>query len=457
MSRLLIRTGTWACVLLLAGCAAYRPLPLPRQAELAGSVTQIRHRLPSAAPGAASAVLDVTQPLTPGSIGLLAILNAPGLRSEHGEYDLAQANVVQSALLPNPSVSLGYAAVLSGPGVAAAYTASLAQDIASLVTYRSRVRAAKARVAQVNADLLWKEWQVAQKARLLATGLYWNGQSLAADQAQLAQVSRTAVRVRQAVDRGNANLADITPLLASKAALEQAVATLELQQAKDWADLNVLLGLQPDVRFALALPRVAPVSPDLQALIASAPSRRPDLVALQLGYQSADEGVRRAVLGQFPAFVLGGSWGSDTSQVRTAGPTVTFDLPIFSRNQGTLAQAHATRLLLREQYQSRLDTAASTAMALSTRARYLASHLRVATQEAEVARTQAKTARAAFKAGNLDERALTDYESTALARRLAVVDFSRALDEARIGLQLELGLGLPQTRMAPLDMTEQAS
>ncbi len=452
-----MRTGTWACVLLLAGCATYQPLPLSQRAVLVDSVAQIRHTLPAAMPGAAPTVLDVAQPLSPESVGLLAILNAPDLRSERGEYDLAQASVVQSALLPNPSVSLGYAAVLSGPGVAAAYTASLAQDIASLVTYHSRVQAAQAHVAQVNADLLWKEWQVAQKARLLATGLYWNGQSLAANQAQLAQVDRTAARVQQAVDRGDASLADVTPLLASKAALEQAVATLELQQAKDWADLDSLLGLQPNVRFALATPQVAADPPDLHALIASAPTRRPDLVALQLGYRSADESVRTAVLGQFPAFALGGSWGSDTSQVRTAGPTVTFDLPIFRRNQGALAQAHATRLLLHEQYQSRLDAAASTALALSARARYLATHLQIAQQEAIVAEAQAKTARVAFKADNLDERALTDYESTALARRLAVLDFSRGLDEARIGLQLELGLGLPQTRIAPLDTTEHAS
>lgn len=457
MRRLLMRLSAWVCVLLLAGCATYQPLPLPRHATLAHAIMQIRHRLPPVAPGATPVTLDVTRPLTPESVGLLAILNAPDLRSERGEYDLAQASVVQSALLPNPAVSLGYAALLSGPGVAAAYSASIAQDIASLVTYRSRMQSAKAHVAQVNAELLWKEWQVAQKARLLAIGLYWSGLSLAANRAQLAQVSRGTSRVRQALNRGDASLADITPLLASRAALEQAIAALELQRAKDWSDLNSLLDLQPDVRFALAAPDVAPVPSGLQTLIASAPSRRPDLVALQLGYRSADEGVRASILGQFPAFALGGTWGSDTSQVRTAGPTVTFDLPIFKRNQGAIAQAHATRLLLREQYQSRLDAAASAALTLSARVRYLESRLRTAARDAQEAEAQAKTARAAFEAGNLDERVLTDYESTALARRLAVLDFSRGLDEARIGLQLELGLGLPQVRIAPLDTTEQAS
>lgn len=457
MRGLLMHAGIWTCVLSLAGCATYQPLPLPQCATLAHAVTQIRHSLPPAMPGAAPMALDVAQPLTPETVGMLAVLNAPELRSERGEYDLAQADVVQSALLPNPSVGLGYAALLGGPGVAAAYTASIAQDVASLVTYHSRVEAAKAHVVQVDADLLWKEWQVAQKARLLAIGLYWNGLSLAANEAQLARVNRTASQVQQAVERGDASLADVMPLLASKVALEQAIVTLKLQQTKDWADLNGLLNLQPNVRFVLAAPAVVPPPADLSSWIASAPNRRPDLVALRLGYQSADDGVRAAILGQFPAFALGGSWGSDTSQVRTAGPTVTFDLPIFKRNQDAIARARATRLLLHEQYQSRLDVAASAALALGARARYLESQLKTAAKEAQVADAHGKTARAAFGAGNLDERALADYESTALSRRLAVLDFSRALDEARVGLQLELGLGLPQARIAPLDVTERSS
>ncbi|TAL76736.1 MAG: TolC family protein [Burkholderiaceae bacterium] len=454
MRKLLFRASTWACVLLVAGCASYQPLPLPERAKLAGHVTDIQRVLPAPASGGASTVIDVDKPLTPEEVGLLAILNAPELQSERGEFDLAQARIVQSALLPNPSVSLGYAAVLGGPATAAAYIASLAQDIASLVTYRSREAAAKAHVAQVNAGLLWKEWQVAQKARLLAVGLYWNGRALRANQAQLALIAHTAAQVQYAVDRGDASLANLTPLLASKASLEQSVATLELRQAKDWGDLNGLLGLKPDARFVIASPSVAAPPPDLRTLIASTANRRPDLVALQLGYQSADESVRTAILGQFPAFALGGSWGSDTTQVRSAGPTVTFDLPIFKRNQGGIAQARATRLLLHEQYQSRLDTTESTILALHSRSQYLASHVEVAQNEVQVAEAQAKAARAAFRAGNLDERSLNDYESTALARRLAIFDFSRGLDEARIGLQLELGLGLPQTRIAPLDTSE---
>ena len=179
--------------------------------------------------------------------------------------------------------------------------------------------------------------------------------------------------------------------------------------------------------------------------------RRPDLIALRLGYRSADENVRAAILGQFPALVLGGSWSSDTSNVRSGGPTVTFDLPIFDRNQGRIAQTRATRRLLYEQYRSRLDEVDTQILALAARSRQIAASLETARGDATRAETQVTRARQAFDAGTLDRRALTEVEMTALTRRRDVYNLERALAEARTGLALELGSGLPRTRLAPKD------
>jgi cobalt-zinc-cadmium efflux system outer membrane protein len=226
---------------------------------------------------------------------------------------------------------------------------------------------------------------------------------------------------------------------------------MRLEQLKNWQDLDALLGMKPGIRFTIAVPQVPDVPADLDAQIASVPARRPDLVALQLGYRSADESVRAAILGQFPAFVLGGTYGSDTSDVRSAGPTATFDLPIFNRNQGEVAKTRATRRLLHEQYQARLDDSVSSILALAARSRHIAGDLAQARQSAAAAESHVKAARNAFAQSALDQRSLMDYESTALDRRLDVIGLERGLDEARIALALELGLGLPQTRMAPLD------
>lgn len=450
-NRFLPLFGAVASAIAMGGCASYHPLPLSEHARLADRIDDIRHVLPAAAPGAKEVAIDVGQPLSADQIGLLAILNDPELRTERGESDLAKADLTQSATLPNPSVSLSYAALLGGPGTTGSFTASLAQDVASLLTYRSRVSAARAHVSEVNADLLWNEWQVAQKARLLAVDLYWGERSIDSSEAAFQSLSKEAADVGRAVDAGSMSLAELSPILASKASAEQTLASMRLDQLKNWQDLDALLAMKPGVRFSIAEPQVPDVPTDLDALIASVPARRPDLVALRLGYRSADESVRAAILGQFPAFVLGGSYGSDTSGVRSAGPTATFDLPIFNRNQGEVAKTRATRRLLHEQYQARLDDSVSGILALAARSRSITGNLMQARQSAAAADLQARAARGAFAQSELDQRSLRDYESTALDRRLEVFGLERGLDEARIALALELGLGLPQTRMAPLD------
>lgn len=443
--------GALAGALASGGCASYHPLPLAEHAQLADRIGAIRHTLPAPEPGGSAVAIDVDRPLSVDQIGLLAILNDPELRTERGESALARADVTQSATLPNPSVSLGYAALLGGPGTTGAFTASLAQDVASLVTYRSRVASARAHVAEVDANLLWNEWQVAQKARLLAVDIYWGERSIERSQTQLRAVQQAASAVQGAVSAGSMSLAESGPLLASAASSERALGSMRLDELKNWQDLDALLGLRPDVRFAIAKPQVPEIAPDLDRQIATVSTRRPDLVALQLGYRSADEDVRAAILGQFPAFVLGGSYSSDTSDVRTAGPTATFDLPIFNRNQGAVAKTRATRLILHEQYQSRLDDSASTALALAARSRRMTLELTQAERAAEAAEARAAAAKSAYQQNDLDARTLVDYESAASDRRLDAINLERGLDEARIGLALELGLGLPSTRIAPLD------
>ena len=183
-------------------------------------------------------------------------------------------------------------------------------------------------------------------------------------------------------------------------------------------------------------------------LVATLPERRPDLAALRLGYGSAEEDVRAAILGQFPALAIGGNYGSDTSAVVSAGPSLTFSLPIFDRNQGNIAKTRATRRLLHEQYQAQLDSAVATIHALLAQTARLVADLAQARAAAESARSFAVTARQAFAHGNLDQRSLTDYETTELERALQVVSIERQIGEDRILLSVELGLGLPPTRLA---------
>ena len=433
---------------LLCGCALYHPLPLANGPDLVGQLSRLRTQVPGTRPGEAPRRIAVDGPVGIDDVGLLAVLNDPELRAEQGQMEVAQANLLQASLLPNPSASVSFTPLLGGTDIAPAWSASLSQDIKSILTYHTHKKSARFQAQQVNADLLWQEWQVAQKAKLLALDLYYGQQSLELSRRQLDLLDREVAEVQKATQAGNLDLTALAPLLTAKAAAEQAVASLGLTQLQNWQALDALLGLDPQVRFAVAAPSLPAPPADVASLLTNLPDRRPDLVALQLGYRSADEDVRTAIIGQFPAFALGGQWGQDTSNVRSAGPAATFDLPIFDRNQGQVAQTRATRLQLHEQYQSRLDDAFGTVKGLDAQIRRLTQDVRNATSAAAAAESISESAQKAYAQGNMDQRSLADFESTALDRKIEALALERSLGETQITLTVELGLGLPATRIA---------
>lgn len=166
-----------ACAALLGGCTTYHPLPLPRHPDLVARVSELRTRIPAIAGHAPPRRIATDRPLPIDEVGFLAVLNDPQLRAGRGEMDSARAGLLRAALPPNPSVDLSYEALVGGIGTSA-WPASLIEDARSIPTYHTRRRSARFAVGQVNADLLCAQWQVAQKARLLALELYWDGQAL---------------------------------------------------------------------------------------------------------------------------------------------------------------------------------------------------------------------------------------------------------------------------------------
>lgn len=445
ITRALLCAGALAATFGLAGCATYHPLTLASRPDLSPGLAQLDLTLPAAKSGGRPTTFNPGKPLAPNQVGMIAVLNDPALGVIKGRIAAVNADLLAASLLPNPSVGLNYAFLASGPAAANAYGASLSQDIRSIVTYRPRVEAAKARVGAVAASSLWQEWQVAQKGRLLAIDINSRDREIHFRRKDLVLLRREVAAVRRATAAGNLSLAAQAPFLAAEAGAESALAAAKLQRLKDWQNLDALLGLEPAARFAISAPPPVKLPADIAPLIASLPKRRPDLVALRLGYKAADAAVRAAILGQFPAFSLGVAGSSDTSHVVTSGPQITFALPIFNRNQAAIAGSRATRLQLHAVYLSRLDQAVGMAQSLLARARTAAANLHRASRDAIGARALLKAADQAYRQGNLDQRAVVDYETTWLDRELDVVGYRQALEEDSLALSVELGLGLPET------------
>lgn len=427
----------------LAGCASYTARPLPGRPALALSVAALDRSRPDAPP------IPASQPLTVAEVARLAVQNSPDLRAVRSQSAVAQAQVLQAGLLPDPVLSGSYNFLLGGPGVANAIGATLTADITSLVTLSARRRTAQATAGQVDAGIVWQEWQTMSRAQTLTIDLVQQERLLRSFGDTLALLTHRAASTTQAVARGDATLQTLAPDVAAVTALKTQLDAAVLAQEERWQALDALLGLQPGVRppLSTALDVVTLTPNDAARLLADLPQRRPDLIALQLGYRSQEEALRTAVLGQFPALTLGPNYGNDTSRVQSLGPSVSIALPLFNRNRGNIAIGRATREQLRAEYVARLDAADGGARALLDSLATLDRQLADARSTLGQAERLAADAGRALRAGLIDELSYVQLVTTRLEKERQVIGLEQQVLDARVSLATLLGAGLPPVQL----------
>ena len=430
----------------LAGCASYQAKPLALRAPLAGELGVLNRTLPN------GSQVKLTTPLPMQSVAKLAVLNDPALIAARARHGVAQAALLSASLLPDPVISGGFAALISGPADAPSIAGSLTQDISALITYSVNVRAANAGVAQVDAGILWQEWQVASQAEQLCITIDGDAQTIAslrADRAALAAVKRGTSK---AVAAGTLTIAASSSSLAALAATDTALNTAIQTRNRDRNRLDALLGLQPDQDVAVAVVDVPPIDPAVaKTAIATLAMRRPDLIALRYGYRQADARLRAAIVAQFLPVRIGAAGGRDTSKVVTVGPQISLTLPLFNRNRGGTAIASATRDQLAAEFQASLAGAEGDAIALEAWIPILQSQSKAASRRADAADTIAAQARAALANGTLDALNAVNLQSASADRRQEAIRLRVQLLTARLSLATLLGIGLPAMATHDLD------
>jgi cobalt-zinc-cadmium efflux system outer membrane protein len=427
----------------LAGCAGYQPSTLPAADGLLHDVDRI-------------AVDSATLPIAPlrthrfdpsdgldmTEVAMLAVANSPDLKALRADAGVTRAQAFSAGLLPDPQLALSGDHMLHPiPGSTNAFSAGLAVDVSALLA-RSAIRAAgEAEGRKTNLELLWQEWQTVAKARLLFVKL----QAIARAQSVLASyrenVGARLADATRAADQGLITREATTPLLTAVQDAARQWSDLERQRNQSRHDLNALLGVAPEVALVLVgdSDAATPDAAQVGAAIADAGRRRPDLLALQAGFEAQDDRYRGALRAQFPAITVGPTRARDTSNVNTIGFSLGITLPLFNRNRGNIAIESATRDKLRQDYQQRLDATASESHRLLEEQAILRRQLAGIAESMPALDSAAQHAGQAFQARNIDALTLTNIEGALLARRLERINADAALQEQAIALQALLG------------------
>ena len=418
----------------LVSCSAPADLPLPTRPALVESLDGLDHEGTSLRPK-----------LTVSQVALLAVRNNPDLRAARAQRGVAQAQILQAGLLPNPQVTAAFLPLVAGVGTTPAWNAGISEDIRALITLSSTRRAARSSAAQIDAQILWQEWQVIGQARLLAVDIIEAERSLALMARYRDLLAARYSRSQRAVSAGNETLAVSAPDLVALQTTTTQINDLKRQQLARRHQLNALLGLAPDVAVPLdRTPDMPPWNADVVAqALPTLAERRPDLVALQLGYRVQNAKLRAAILSRFPNLTFGVTGGSDNSNVRNAGPQVTFELPIFNQNQGNIAIETATRQQLHDEYAARLTAAVGQVRAMMTEIDLLNRQLQDVRHELSGTRRVASRAESAFNAGNLDERSYVDLVGARLTKEQEIVTIEQSLLDQQVAIATLIGADMP--------------
>ena len=438
----------WLAVASLSACVGYSPAPLTPGADAVLASPDLRAVAATAAtmrhPRLKPVEIDLSRPLTPEALGLIAVIANPDLKAARAKAKVADAQVFAAGLLPDPSITLGYDQILSGPDHTNPVIGQLALDLAAFRDRGVARAAARAAGEQARLDLAWQEWQIAGQARLLASRIAALERISAIGEDSRARAESLLNAVLNAAARGDVKADEVEArrIAASDANDKARQAERDLGAAR--LDLSRLLGLPPEARLRIA--EAAPPSPplDAAALFVRARAERLDLRALEAGYDSQEAVVRKAVLDQFPNLQLTLTRQVDSTGNQLIGPSVNFTPPLWNSNQGGIAVAKATREQLRAEYAARLfatraDIAALTeGLAIARRQR--------AEAEAQIeplGRIVAATIDAAAH-GDV-ARAAADTARQSLAdKRLALAVLDQSIAEQTVALDIAVGATLNQ-------------
>ena len=438
----------------VTGCQSYHPVPLdassvqdalkpPDTRTLQLAAQQFHHPLLK------PVQLDFNAGLSPDTAAVLAVLLNPSLRAERDKRDLAEVQLFQAGILPNPQVS-GNVDFLTGgtltPGLTTGYGLSLSWDIQALIQRGANQAAASSQAQSVALDVAWKEWQTAESAKL---AVY----QVAVDEAELASAEDVDHRladnlniIKKAV---NAHIKTAVDLSTAESASQTAHATvLGLKQnlVEHRIALTRLLGVPPETAIRLEPNIVFPSRvepPSLTELQHGLGNRRLDLLGLKRGYDSQEAKVRAAILGQFPKISLGFNAASDTSNVHTVGPAVTIGLPVFDHNQGAIAIERATRKQLYDEYVNRVFEARSDLAKALANIQSLNDQVAVAETAVTILERLVETYRTALNERSVDAFSYYSEQNNLDQERIQLLKLKLQLVQNNVALELAAGLYLP--------------
>lgn len=432
----------------IGGCATYRKQPLDMKAEWPKALSRLEvdpSKMPL--PELSSHKFDPEDGLDMTEVAMIAVANNPELKLARDDAGIASAQAFAAGLLPDPQIGFSPQYPQTGiPGEnVTAFDLGISYNLGAIVTHSLRSASAKADLRKADLALLWQEWQVVGQARLLFARICSRQNLLGILKRSRDLAGLRYAREKAGLDEHDLTLDAVTADENALQAIDRQISDTDRAIEKDRYALNKLLGLAPDTRLYLAGSAEIPALDKRETArrLSELARIRPDLLALQAGYEAQDMRLRQAILSQFPAIGFGLVRARDNTGINYNGFSLSLNLPIFNRNRGSIAIEKATRKRMHDEFQIRLNQASSDVRQILTDQDLLEDQLRRLDEAVAALSLLSRRAEAAYKAGDMDLAAYSSLKHAALAKEAEQIAVEESMLEERIGLLALIGGQLP--------------
>ena len=453
------RACAWASltIMIVAGCARYHSVPLSHETVEEALVPPTEGALQIQAKSLRHPILppldfNDLDGLSPEEAAVLAVLANPGLRAIRDQRAIAQGQVLQAGLLPNPRLIyfMSFPTGKVDPGTVTEFGGWLTWDLRTVITRGARVDAAVAHANQVDLDVAWQEWQVAQAAKL-STFRLWTLRAQTVLAQELADLLEKNVRqLRGALQKNLITALELTAAETANNTAHANVLELEKLARQERVMLNRMLGFPSETHIPLQKDITLPdrlTLPSMENLLQDLEDRRLDLVALRHGYESQEATVRAAILSQFNNIQIGFLDVRDTGNYYRPGFQVWTDIPIFDRNQGNIVSERATRKKLFDEYVSRVFQARNDIAKLLIGLKWLNDQVGNTQEAMPILTRLVDKLRSALSGGQSTVVLYYTALGNLTTKKIQNLGFKQQLVDAMIALELATGLyqlnGLP--------------
>lgn len=297
----------------------------------------------------------------------VSLLLNPEMRAFRRERGVAEGEIVEARVLPNPELAVTWLKIED-------FTKNLATSGLNLELgwfpprpgeRSAKIARAQARLGEVRARIAAEEWRLASRVREAHATREAVEERHRLIQASIKTQIRLRTFVRERQELGDASRLDVNLVDIAYAETLREREEILNEREKARLEFNRLLGLPPlsDVTIEASPDGLAYRSMplELSTLDVFMVETRPDLEAARQEYQQAEETLRLAYLRRWPWPRLGPAYEQDGSEaeglIKKFGVAFGIELPFLNLGQGQIAALEARRDVLRASFTARLHEA----------------------------------------------------------------------------------------------------